>query len=158
MSRGNPWWDQWFLGMAAYVATASKDPSTKVGAVLVNSDRKIIGTGYNGFPKKIKDHEHRLLDKDYKHPVIIHAEANAIYNAIQSPAGATIYSTFFPCPSCAAMLIQNGIKRVVAAGCPSDERYTDKRNWSMDLFKEAGVSYGYYGEKLAIHHAEVPFM
>ena len=74
-------WDQRFLDLAAHIAGWSKDPSTKVGCVVVGEDREIRSTGFNGFPRGISDDNDRLTDREKKYPLICHAEENAIMHA-----------------------------------------------------------------------------
>ena len=119
--RDKDWtWDEFFIGMAKYVSTASKDPSTQVGAVLVDSDRRVIGMGYNGFPRGVHDDVSRYLDKPTKYAMVVHAELNAILNAHAPTEGSTLYVwpqfyTAMPpvCNECAKAVIQAGITRVV---------------------------------------------
>lgn len=140
-----PKWDNRFMDMAKMISTWSKDPSSKIGAVAVNDERRILATGYNGFPKGIADTEERLNNKDEKYPRIVHAEMNALMNALYSGVSlkdATLYVYGLPvCPSCSKCVIQAGVKRVVI---PTDK--TDKGNWqevweqqSLPMFKESGV-------------------
>jgi dCMP deaminase len=111
-------WDRWFLGMAEYVSTASKDPSTKVGAVIVNHKREVVGTGYNGFPRGVNDDPERYADRPTKYKLVAHAELNACITAGHRAEFGTIY--VFPafgkpplCSSCCKAVIQSGITRVV---------------------------------------------
>lgn len=118
-------WDQYFMGIAQLSAMRSKDPAKKVGACLVNKRKRIVGTGYNGFPdKKLrrnKDNDEvfpweKGSDNlaDTKHAYVIHAEENACINATTSDLNdATMYVTYFPCNNCAKTMIQHGIKEVV---------------------------------------------
>lgn len=140
MSRGKVWWDKWFLGLANYISTASKDPSTKVGAVIVDDHRRVVGIGYNGFPRGVHDDKQRYDTREVKYELVVHAEANAILNAARTE-GCTLYATFFPCPHCAALIIQAGIRHVVALPSPSDERYRERRALSEQMLKEAGVTF-----------------
>lgn len=107
-------WDQYFMGIARLSALRSKDPSTQVGACIVNSDKKIIGIGYNGLPIGIDDDSFPWSkDGDYldtKYPYVCHAELNAILNSTKNLKGATIYVTLFPCNECTKAIIQSGIK------------------------------------------------
>ena len=106
-------WRQRYLLLAEHVAQWSKDPSTKVGCVLVNSDGIIVGTGYNGFPRGVKDTPERLLDRPTKYKMTIHAEVNAVLNASASVKGATAFCTHPPCSSCLGVLIQAGVIGVI---------------------------------------------
>ena len=106
-------WDKNFLELAKTVSTFSKDPSTKVGAVIVDDDNRVISIGYNGFPKGLKD-DHRLDNRDLKYDMVVHAEANALLFANAPTKGCTIYTwPFQPCSRCASLIIQAGIRRVV---------------------------------------------
>lgn len=136
-------WDERFVRIAHEVATWSKDPGTKVGAVLV-SDKRILATGYNGFPSGISDSLVRYTDREVKLAYTVHAEVNALLNAAKNGArteGSTLYTTFHPCVNCAASVIQGGIARVV---CPtvdsSPQRWRDNFTRARDLLLEAEVT------------------
>jgi dCMP deaminase len=133
-------WDQRFLALAKFWSGNSKDPSTKVGAVIVGQDKREVCIGYNGFPPGIKD-DHRLHNRDMKYPIVVHAERNALDNARFDVRGATLYATLAPCCGCAASIISKGIKRVV---CPEPDLNDPvvQRNGIETahlLLKEAGV-------------------
>lgn len=134
-------WDKRFLDLAHFISGWSKDPSTKVGAVIANLHKTAVGLGYNGFPRGVHDHAHRYEDRDVKYPMVVHAEINAILNAGQSVRGFTMYCTMFPCPQCAAYIIQSGIIRVVAMTSPSDARWKEGHDLARKMFSEAGVDY-----------------
>ena len=111
-------WDDYFMAVAFLSAMRSKDPSTQVGAAIVNPQRRIVGIGYNGFPAGCSDDAlpwGRTGDGelDTKYPYVVHAETNAILNARGSVAGCTLYVALFPCNECAKLIIQAGIKEVV---------------------------------------------
>ncbi|MBT3465396.1 dCMP deaminase family protein [archaeon] len=111
-------WDEYFMGVALISAQRSKDPSTQVGACIVNSNNRIVGIGYNGFPKGCSDDFlpwNRTADNpnDTKYPYIVHAEANAILNSTEKLHGAKVYVALFPCNECAKLIIQSGIKEIV---------------------------------------------
>ena len=107
-------WDEYFMGIAKLSAQRSKDPSTQVGACIVNEYNKIIGIGYNGFPTGINDDDLSWSrEGDYlntKYPYVCHAEMNAILNSTLSTKNCSIYVTLFPCNECTKFLIQSGIK------------------------------------------------
>ncbi len=111
-------WDEYFMGIALLSAHRSKDPSTQVGACIVNQDNRIVGIGYNGFPRGCSDEDlpwgREAEDtNDTKYPYVVHAEANAILNSVQSLKGARIYVALFPCNECTKLIIQSGISEVV---------------------------------------------
>ena len=136
-------WDQRFLDLAAHIAGWSKDPSTKVGCVVVGEDREIRSTGFNGFPRGISDDNDRLTDREKKYPLICHAEENAIMHAARigvSLKGNTAFVTWPPCSRCARSLIQAGIREVVyptPEGIP--ERWQEDFDTSNGMLLEAGV-------------------
>jgi dCMP deaminase len=109
-------WDQRFLDLAEMVGKWSKDPSTKVGAVIVRPDRTVASLGYNGFPRGVDD---VYLSREHKLLRTVHAEMNAILSAREPLWGYTIYVTpLCPCANCAAAIIQAGIFKVVARTPP----------------------------------------
>jgi dCMP deaminase len=142
-------WDLRFLRIAEEVRLWSKDPGTKVGCVLVN-ERRILSTGYNGFPATISDDLERYIDRDFKLSITVHAEANAILNAAKNGTkveGSTLYVTFPPCSQCASAVIQAGVAKVVcpdAASAP--ERWRSNFIAANNLFYEAGVQVLYYSD------------
>ena len=111
-------WDEYFMGVAQLAAERSKDPSTQVGACIVDGEKRILSTGYNGFPHGCSDDEfpwNRDEAKGYtKYQYVVHAELNAILNASgKSLAGSTLYVGLFPCNECAKAIIQAGVKEVI---------------------------------------------
>lgn len=146
-------WDKRFMTMASLMACWSKDPSSQIGAIVVNDERRILATGYNGFPKGIDDTEERLNDREQKYPLIVHAETNALMNALYSGVSvkdATMYVYGLPvCPECTKLIIQAGVRRVVIK--PNTKMTPQK--WvdlwdtqSAPMFKEAGVMVATVGD------------
>lgn len=140
------WSDQFWLRMAKhYAEEGSKDPSTKVGCVIVRPDRTPASWGVNGFPMGIADTEERLNDRPTKYELTVHAELNAILFSPESVKGMTLYSTFAPCIRCAATIVQSGLARVVFYH--SDvERWAAEQARSTKLFLEAGIEVRGYSE------------
>lgn len=136
-------WDQRFLNLASHISGWSKDPSTKVGCVVVGLDREIRSTGFNGFPRGIEDTAARLQDRAKKYPLICHAEENAIMHAARvgvSLKGCTAYVTWPPCTRCARSLVQAGVANVVyPRGLEIPERWQEDFEMSTDMFSEAGL-------------------
>lgn len=139
-------WDQRFMDLAKFVATWSKDPSTQVGAVVANTHTKrVVSMGFNGFPTGVDDLQDRLDNREIKYEMIVHAETNALLFAGPAAEGCTLYvSPLAPCARCGVVIIQAGIKRVVAP-------FPDKKKepWktqsviSEQMFKEAGIVLDY---------------
>ena len=143
-------WEGRYLGIARNVASWSKDPSRKIGAVIVGNKGQIISQGYNGFPRGIEDYQSRYEDRETKYKYVVHAESNAIYNAIHNGAntdGATIYVTGLPvCHECAKAIIQVGIRRVVMDTHPDLTTWQESGNLSLEMFNEAGIEYKFVKE------------
>lgn len=133
-------WDLRHLKHAEQVADSSKDPSTKVGSVIIDAKRRVLGVGYNGFPRGILDSPERLGDRDVKYSLMVHAELNAILNSgdVTRLEGATLYSSLFPCNECAKSIIQVGITRVVTR-ISSIDRWRESNGAAAKMFREAGV-------------------
>ena len=131
-------WHKRFLDLAATVARWSRDPSTRVGAVIVRPDRTVSSMGYNGFPRGVSDIDERYNDRPTKYQFICHAEANAIVSAHEPLVGHTLYATLFPCNECAELIIQSGIKTIVAPK-EGNERWTDSHKVASQMFEEAKV-------------------
>ena len=134
-------WDKRFLKLAKHISEWSKDPSTKVGCVVVGPDRELRSTGFNGLPRGIEDNEQRLNNREIKYPLICHAEENAIMHAARigiSLKDCTAYVTWPPCTRCARSLIQAGISEIVY---PSEveipDRWEADFDMSLNMFKES---------------------
>lgn len=134
-------WDQRYLRLARFWAEeCSKDPSTKVGAVLVSEDGQREYLGYNGFPRGVKDTEERLNNRELKYPRIVHAEANAILKAGHDARGSTLYVwPLFTCNECAQLAIQAGVSHVVAPH-PAGDRWQSAYTVALEMYRESGVT------------------
>lgn len=142
-------WDLRFLKLAQIISEWSKDTGTKCGAVIVRPDMTIASTGYNGFPRGMRDDIDLYLDKEKKYSRVIHSEVNALLTAKEPLQGYTLYGwPFTPCDRCAVQIIQAGIKRVVFAQIPDNGSSVFKTQGMADLagqyFQEAGVSVRVY--------------
>lgn len=137
-------WDEYFMGVALLSSMRSKDPNTQVGACIVSEDKKIIGVGYNGFPRGCSDDDLPWARTgsflETKYPFVCHAELNAILNTNNAAMlkGATLYVGLFPCNECAKAVIQSGIKKVVYLSNKYAE--SDAVKASMLMFQESGVA------------------
>lgn len=139
-------WTRRYLDIAKEVATWSKDPSKKIGAIAVGDKGQILSQGYNGFPRGVKDTSARYDIREDKYKYVVHGEMNAIYNACNSGVslnGATLYVTGLPvCSECAKGIIQVGIKKVIME-YPKDipDFWRDSMLLTKQMFQEAGVMY-----------------
>jgi len=136
-------WDEYFMGISLLSANRSKDPSTQVGACIVNNKNKIMSVGYNGFPIGCSDDifpwERTGDEIDTKYPYVCHAELNAILNATSSLDGCKIYVALFPCNECAKAIIQSGISEIVYIS----DKYADTPSViaSKKMLDASGVKY-----------------
>ena len=120
-------WDEFFMGVALLAAERSKDPSTQVGACIINQDKRIVAVGYNGLPKNCIDEEYPWANRvgelqDTKYAYVVHAELNAILNATTPLKGCSLYVTLYPCNECVKSIIQSGIAEIIF----EDNKYEGK--------------------------------
>ena len=136
-------WADRYMKLAQVISTWSKDPSTKVGAIVVGHNGEILSQGYNGFPRKIKDTNNRLNNRSEKYKYIIHAEMNAIFNASLngvSLQNSSIYIYGLPiCHECAKGIIQVGIKNVIIHKQIKDN-WQESCQIAQEMLIEAGVT------------------
>ena len=141
-------WTRRFMSLAEHIAGWSKDPSTQVGAVIVgkgHEGKKVLGMGFNGFPRGVHDAEWRYQARPVKYSLVVHSEANAILDASgRQLHGCTILSTKFPCSGCAKLIIQAGITLVICPATdlrdPADQRWYEDAKIASMMFREADVS------------------
>lgn len=139
-------WHKRFMGLAEHLSTFSKDPSTRVGAIIVDADHRIVSTGYNGFPRGVHDTPERLADREKKYEMIVHAEINAILFARRSVVGLSLYTwPLPPCSRCAALIINSGIAAVIAP-LEVPDRWVKSVQLSNEMFAEAGVHAFFYDQ------------
>ncbi|MCR5485304.1 MAG: dCMP deaminase family protein [Clostridiales bacterium] len=144
-------WDEYFMGIALLSSNRSKDPNTRVGACIVNQDKKIMSVGYNGLPSGCSDDEFPWEREgetyDTKYPYVCHAELNAILNnGGGSLRDCKIYVALFPCNECAKAIIQSGIREVIYLS----DKYADtvSTKASKRMFDAAGVKYTQLSPKI----------
>lgn len=146
-------WDLRFLELAKLVSTWSKDPSTKVGAVITRPDRSIVSVGFNGFPMKCGDNPDTYNNREEKLKRVLHAEVNAILLARTDVTGYTMY--VYPpaigpsCNRCAVAIIQSGISKVIhykKEDSDFNSRWSEPCLLGLSLFQEAGVKVVKYSE------------
>jgi dCMP deaminase len=148
-------WDTHFCGLALYHAKLSKDPSTRVGSVIIGPDRELLSAGFNGFPRGIADTPERLNDRDTKLKLVVHAEMNALLAAARTGMrlkDCTLYLAATddsgmiwggpPCTRCTVEIIQVGISEIVSyppKAVPS--RWHEDLALARSLIEEAGIRY-----------------
>lgn len=142
-------WNTWFLEGVYWVASKSKDPKTKIGAIIVK-DKHIVSTGYNGLPIGVDDRITARTERPEKYKWFEHGERNAIYAAAKfgiSTEGAILYTNALPCADCARGIIQSGIKTVVIHKQFGDlcnsvvrDQWKGHDNATFTMFKESDVT------------------
>lgn len=147
-------WAARFLEIASHISGWSKDPSTKVGCVLVSTDGAILSTGYNGLPMVVNDAPERM-ERPAKYIWTVHAEAAAVANAARLGAatrGATAFVTHACCSSCARLLINAGVRAVVF-GPGTTSMPAEEFEAAAEMFREAGVGVRPIAEVMAEEEA-----
>lgn len=142
------WDDRWF-GLAEHVSTWSKDPSRKIGAIIVDKNQRLLSMGWNGLPRGVEDTIERLENRELKYKMVVHAEMNALLNAGYNGVSlkdSTIYITGLPCCNeCAKGIIQSGVSAVKM-------RYPDVSKTWVESFE---ISRKMFDEAKILHHTEV---
>ena len=146
-------WVEYFRNLAHQVKLKSKDENTQIGAIIVGKDKEIVSTGYNSFPRGLKDNIKQRQQRPEKYYWFEHAERNAIYNAARigvSTKGCTMYlSCGIPCADCARGIINAGIVRIF---CERNGSATNLPKWqesgerSWQMFEEAGIKIQFYDD------------
>jgi dCMP deaminase len=140
-------WDKRFVELAILVAGWSKDTSTRIGAVIVGADRAVRSLGYNGFPRGVDDSIQARYERPLKYLWTVHAEENAILNAVRNGVsldGCIIYLNGFPCTPCARAIVQCGIRTLVGFKPNfSDPTYGEEYKQTIEMFQEAGIAFRY---------------
>ncbi len=134
------------ISIAKSIAQLSKDPSTKVGALVFDDDSNILSTGFNGINGGVVDSDHRYNHRETKYKFVCHAEANAIAQAARVGArllnSNMIVTSMYPCSNCAKMIIQSGIKKVYVptpTNSPAEQRWKEDIEITTTMFHEAGI-------------------
>lgn len=143
-------WQEYFMNIAEAVSKKSKDPSSKVGAVLVRPDKTIASVGFNGFPRRIEDNIAYLTDTKYREAKLrfmVHAEKNAInFNRDNTTQNYIMFVSRHPCRPCALEIACTDINYVYYR---HDEdfmdRWADSVAEAKEVFEKAGISLVRYG-------------
>lgn len=138
-------WDEYFMRHVYLAAQKSKDPRSKIGAVLVR-DKNIISTGFNGFPISVKDLPERYNDRNVKYEFVAHAEFNCIVTAARfgiSTNNSILYTQGIVCNECCKSVIQGGIKCLIVhkqwPNLTHNEQWVKSIEISKIMLSEAGI-------------------
>lgn len=135
--------------MAKEVSSWSRDPSSKIGATVVSPKNIILATGWNGFPRNIKDTDERLNNREIKYKYTVHAEMNCIYNACytgNSLDNSSLYVYGLPtCSKCCLGVVQSGINKVYMMYKKNiAEKWQEEFKFTESVFNEANVEYNIF--------------
>lgn len=149
-------WAIRFILLAEHVSAWSKDPSSKIGCVITDKRNRVVGLGFNGFPRGVNDDEARYSDRDQKYKLIVHAELNAILNANKSVKGCTLYTMMYPCTDCTKAIVQSGISKVVTPLPLERDPWAEDALWSQRMFLETGIEVVYYDRPEVVVDEKLP--
>ncbi len=145
MLRNRLIWDDYFMVQTLWAKVRSPDSSTQCGCIIIDSRGRIVGQGYNGYPRNVDDSK-MPQERPEKYPPILHSEENAISNSIGDIEGATLYVTGPPCTHCWAHIIQKGVKRVVygpittsSKGAYADAKVGDLNQVVKDMLENQNI-------------------
>lgn len=144
-------WDVRYLRLAREVSTWSKDPSTKVGAVIVRPNKTIASMGFNGFPRGFPDDVGLYNDRKQKYQFIVHAEMNAILTASEPLTGYTLYTyPLPPCGDCMKSVVQAGITRWVSVSPTAEQldRWRESLDATYAMSMRCKIEYTEYDRNL----------
>lgn len=144
-------WVEYFLGIAEQVKLKSKDESTQIGAVIVGQDNEILSTGYNSFPRGLRDDKEERQVRPEKYFFMVHAESNAIVNSARigiSIKNSKMFLTCgIPCAECAKLIINSGITDIFCKRTENDVKgdlWVESKKKTIEMFKECNVKINYY--------------
>jgi dCMP deaminase len=142
-------WLDYYFKLIPVIAAKSKDPSSKVGCIIVNEDHSIVATGYNGFPRGVNDDKDRYENREQKLYLIEHSERNCLYYCAKNGVplkGTILLLEWAPCHDCMRGIIQSGIKKIYINGDSAQfnnrelfNRWQPSLKWSIIMAKEADV-------------------
>ena len=147
MSR--PDWTDYFLGLAKVVSQRSHDIQTQHGCVITDNNNRILGMGYNGFPRGLNDNN-LPNTRPEKYPWMIHAERNALANCTIRPENGIAYVTGQCCNDCIMALWQEGVTKVIMSNCHGTHLFNDDAQNIFDTFvKMSGIKISYIEPNLS---------
>ena len=139
MSSKQREWDEYFMDIAEVVAKKSKDPSSKMGCVIVDKNKRVVSLGYNGMIQGADEKKMTLSERPMKYYFSIHSEMNAVLFAHQDLAGCTIYNRVATCENCLKYCLQAGIKRFVYRELRVHSHSTDPKKSMTNIETDEAV-------------------
>ena len=132
-------WDEYFLKIAEAVALKSKDPSSKMGCVIVDQNKRVVSLGYNGMVQGADESKMTLTERPMTYHFAIHSEMNAIIFAHQDLTGCTLYNRVATCDNCLKYCLQAGIKRFVYRELRVSSHSTDPKKSMTNVETDEAV-------------------
>lgn len=139
MNKKQREWDEYFMKIAETVALKSKDPSSKMGCVIVDKNKRVISLGYNGLVQGADESKLTLSERPMKYYFVTHSEMNAVLFAHQDLTGCTIYNRVATCDNCLKYCLQAGIKRFVYEELRVHSHSTDKKSSMTNITTDEAV-------------------
>jgi dCMP deaminase len=134
-----PSWDEYFINIAEQVAKKSKDPSTKTGCVIVDSKKRFVSLGYNGFIRKCNEKK-MTQERPVKYHLVIHAEMNAILFSRRDLENCVLYSLYAPCENCLKHVIQAGIEKIVYKNSFVESKVNNNKKSMTNSFTNEAIT------------------
>lgn len=132
-------WDEYFMGIAEAVSKKSKDPSSKMGCVIVDNNKRVVSLGYNGMVQGANESKMTLEERPMKYYFAIHSEMNALIFAHQDLTGCTVYNRVATCENCLKYCLQAGIKRFVYKELRVHSHSTDPKKSMTNIETDEAV-------------------
>lgn len=132
-------WDEYFMNIAEAVSAKSKDPSSKMGCVIVDQNKRVVSLGYNGMIQGADESKMTLSERPMKYYFAIHSEMNALIFAHQDLTGCTIYNRVATCENCLKYCLQAGIKRFVYKELRVHSHSTDPKKSMTNIETDEAV-------------------
>ena len=132
-------WDEYFMKIAETVATKSKDPSSKMGCVIVDTNKRVVSLGYNGMLQGADESKMTLKERPMKYYFAIHSEMNALIFAKRDLTGCTLYNKVANCENCLKYCLQAGVKRFVYEELRVHSHSTDKTHSMTNIETDEAI-------------------
>ncbi len=139
MDKKQQKWDEYFMQIAETVATKSKDPSSKMGCVIVDDKKRVVSLGYNGMLQGADESKMTLNERPMKYYFAIHSEMNALIFAHQDLSGCTVYNRVATCENCLKYCLQAGIKRFVYKELRVQSHSTDPKKSMTNIETDEAI-------------------
>ncbi len=132
-------WDEYFMQIAEAAAAKSKDPSSKMGCAIVDTNKRVVSLGYNGLPQGADESKMTMSERPMKYYFIIHSEMNALIYARRDLTGCTVYNRVATCENCLKHCLQAGVKRFVYRELRVHSHSTDPKHSMTNIDTDEAI-------------------